>query len=49
MSARHSPSQIAHFEQRGWVLWDETTLQGCAGRYPGLDLGPWRAAADLAG
>ena len=32
------------FPPPGHDYWDETTLQGCAERYPNLDLTPWRAA-----
>jgi Phytanoyl-CoA dioxygenase (PhyH) len=32
------------FPPPGHDYWDETTLQGCADRYPKLDLTPWRAA-----
>src|SRR5215831_15273239 len=30
------------FPPPGHDYWDETTLQGCAERYPNLDLTPWR-------
>jgi hypothetical protein len=32
------------FPPPGHDYWDETTLQGAADRYPGLDLTPWREA-----
>jgi hypothetical protein len=32
------------FPPPGHDYWDETTLQGCADRYPRLDLTPWREA-----
>jgi len=32
------------FPPPGHDYWDEATLKGCADRYPGLDLTPWRAA-----
>ena len=32
------------FPPPGHPYWDEVTLQGCAERYPNLDLTPWRAA-----
>jgi hypothetical protein len=32
------------FPPPGHDYWDETTLQGAADRYPGLDLTPWRDA-----
>jgi len=35
------------FPPPGHDYWDETTLQGCADRYPGLDLTPWREALSL--
>ena len=35
------------FPPPGHDYWDAATLQGCAERYPGLDLEPWRAAARL--
>jgi len=33
------------FPPPGHPYWDEETLRGAAERYPGLDLSPWRAAA----
>jgi hypothetical protein len=33
------------FPPPGHDYWDAATLQGCAERYPGLDLTPWREAA----
>ena len=43
---RSSPRQLAAlgFPPPGHDYWDETTLAGCAERYPGLDLAPWRDA-----
>jgi hypothetical protein len=32
------------FPPPGHDYWDKTTLEGCAQRYPGLDLTPWRDA-----
>ncbi|MFI4934370.1 MAG: phytanoyl-CoA dioxygenase family protein [Caulobacterales bacterium] len=34
------------FPPPGHDYWDAATLQGCADRYPGLDLTPWREAWD---
>jgi len=32
------------FPAPGHPFWTEQTLAGVASRYPGLDLGPWKAA-----
>jgi hypothetical protein len=41
-----SPRQLAvlGFPPPGHPFWTDETLAGVAGRYPGLDLAPWRAA-----
>ncbi|MGD0380184.1 MAG: phytanoyl-CoA dioxygenase family protein [Acidimicrobiales bacterium] len=41
-----SPRQLTAlgFPAPGHPFWTEQTLAGVAGRYPGLDLAPWRAA-----
>jgi hypothetical protein len=41
-----SPRQLEAlgFPPPGHDYWDDTTLQGCADRYPKLDLTPWREA-----
>jgi hypothetical protein len=36
--------EVLGFPPPGHDYWDETTLRGCADRYPGLDLTPWREA-----
>lgn len=35
--------EVLGFPPPGHDYWDEETLKGCAERYPGLDLAPWRA------
>jgi Phytanoyl-CoA dioxygenase (PhyH) len=39
--------KVLGFPPPGHAFWTDETLDGVAGRYPGLDLTPWRAAREV--
>ncbi len=48
--AGKSPEDLALFgvPRPGHLFWNEATVDAMAAQYPGLDIGPWRAALDRA-